>query len=408
MDKQSNEMKDEEMMKGCAQTLIQTGLQIPTVLINGSLASQHWVTCIEGTLPIVIAAPHGGLLKPAEIPDRKNGCLEPDTNTHFLAEAIARHIVAQSGGQAHMVLLNLHRGKVDGNRPRHSAVDSVAQDQNLGLKAWDEYHHGILKALRAAVLKFGFAHLFDIHGQSHRVATEAGYLLTNSDLRCVEGAEFEGLAEKSSLGALQKSRRTRRQSSTSSDALLSFEALVRGNESFGGLLEQQQQQQESNFTCVPSPTLQHPCVLRTPHACWEKHPRDAQGGAGGAAGAAWDGVCPPTGGCCYFWGGYSTAKYSSPHWWKAVNELSGGTDVDAKWGQDAVLAKLEGSVVSAMQLETGAGRDSESECDRLGQALALTMLRFVAVHYGSYDGNSGTVSDTGSIFSSTTCHMNAT
>jgi hypothetical protein len=37
MDKPSNEIKDEEMMKSCVEQIIQSGLQIPTVLINISM-----------------------------------------------------------------------------------------------------------------------------------------------------------------------------------------------------------------------------------------------------------------------------------------------------------------------------------------------------------------------------------
>jgi hypothetical protein len=48
-------------------------------------------------------------------------------------------------------------------------------------------------------------------------------------------------------------------------------------------------------------------------------------------------------------------------------------------------------VVSATQLETGAGRDSNKDCDRLGASLATAMLRFVQCHYDDLGASGGRI-----------------
>jgi hypothetical protein len=57
---------------------------------------------IPGDLPVLLAAPHGGRLKPEEIPDRPQGVREADANTQELARAVAAVIHARTGRHAHL------------------------------------------------------------------------------------------------------------------------------------------------------------------------------------------------------------------------------------------------------------------------------------------------------------------
>ncbi len=53
--------------------------------------TQRYVEYIPGELPLVISAPHGGLLKPKSVADRTYGVVDADANTQDLARRICRN-----------------------------------------------------------------------------------------------------------------------------------------------------------------------------------------------------------------------------------------------------------------------------------------------------------------------------
>ena len=73
----------------------------------------------------------------------------------------------------------LHREKLDPNRKLEDACHPSCP---VASAAWTEYHTRVEVAVAFCVARFGFCHIFDIHGQSHRAASELGYLVRTSDL----------------------------------------------------------------------------------------------------------------------------------------------------------------------------------------------------------------------------------
>ena len=206
------------------------------------------VEFVPGTLPIVIAAPHGGRLAPPEIPDRKEGVLRSDTNTDLLAREIAAAIEQVTGETPHLVICHLKRTKVDCNRDLFTGTAGNAGAE----RTWRAFHTAIGEARDAGAWIF-----LDIHGHSHPEQNiELGYLLTTDQLKN-EKEVLEALEGRSSIAHWQ---------TTSSD---SFAERLRGASSLGGQLE------KLGFPSVPSPTQ--------PHAGEAK----------------------------YFTGGYNTARYGS-------------------------------------------------------------------------------------------------
>ena len=51
------------------------------------------------------------------------------------------------------------------------------------LSLWDEYHGKIQSVIKECVDKYGWTHLFDVHGQSHREVMELGYMIRKESLR---------------------------------------------------------------------------------------------------------------------------------------------------------------------------------------------------------------------------------
>lgn len=141
--------------------------------------SRRFIEYQPGALPLVIAAPHGGREKPADIPDRTQGVVDMDANTQELARAVVEAVQAAAGGRPHLVVCHLHRSKLDANRD----LSEAAQGNALASQAWHEHHGFIDEACRKAVKDHGVAFLIDMHGHGHPdPRVELGYLLNAADL----------------------------------------------------------------------------------------------------------------------------------------------------------------------------------------------------------------------------------
>jgi acyl-homoserine-lactone acylase len=82
-----------------------------------------YVEYIAGNSPVIITAPHGGELAPAEIPDRGCGTTVTDLATEQLARAFQFQFHRQTGRYPHVIINRLKRSKMDANRdPRGSRV----------------------------------------------------------------------------------------------------------------------------------------------------------------------------------------------------------------------------------------------------------------------------------------------
>ena len=190
------------------------------------------VEYVPGTLPLIIAAPHGGRLEPADIPDREDGVTARDAETDLLAIELAEAIARRTGARPHLIVCHLHRKKVDCNRDALTGTGGNPK----ALATWRAFHEAIGRA-RAAT---GHGLFLDLHGHSHPLArVELGYLLSSEQLR-ETGTGLEALAPASSLAKL------------AARGGGSFDELLRGPESLGGLLE------SAGYAAVPSPKAPHP------------------------------------------------------------------------------------------------------------------------------------------------------
>ncbi|MCU0236985.1 MAG: hypothetical protein MUC72_07865 [Acidobacteria bacterium] len=189
---------------------------------------------IPGDRPLVISVPHGGELKPAEIPDRVNGETTQDGFVIELGREVAGAYGASFQGRPHLVLCHLHREKLDANR---EPGEGAAGDP-FALLAWNEFQEFILVA--KATVERGL--YLDLHGQSDDEARQQlGYLLSAQDLRSTDAELDQGaLAAGSSIRHLAQA------------SAVPFSRLLRGPGSLGGLLE------KLGYEAVPSPQWPHP------------------------------------------------------------------------------------------------------------------------------------------------------
>ncbi len=193
----------------------------------------QYVEYLAGDLPIVIAAPHGGREKPAELPDREDGTFAFDTNTQELARAVADVFFKRTGHRPHVIICRVHRRKVDCNRE----VVEAAGGNAIASRIWTEFQGFIESARTAVVAQHRRGFFIDLHGHGHKdQRLELGYL-HRRELYALPDAEISR-PEVIAAGSLRSFARTSK---------VPYAELLRGPMSLGALLEME------GFPSTPSP-----------------------------------------------------------------------------------------------------------------------------------------------------------
>ncbi len=200
---------------------------------------RSYVEYQEGTLPLILGAPHGGSLKPEEIKDRTFGVVEADANTQDLARRIQAQLIQKTGGSPFMVINLLHRSQLDPNRE----IIEAAQGDSIAEETWKFYHARIEAAEQVIKQRYPTGLYIDVHGQRHKEKrVELGYVISAEKLRQPD--------EKLDAGTLLIRQSSIRDLDQRSPA--TFIELLRGTTSLGGLLEAR------GYTAVPSPGVHSP------------------------------------------------------------------------------------------------------------------------------------------------------
>ncbi|MBU2979540.1 N-formylglutamate amidohydrolase [Alteromonas sp. C1M14] len=222
-----------------AGALVQTGcsthhtsLQSDDTQSHSDVFDKSWLHVVKGNMPLVISAPHGGMIKPDNIADRECGTQERDDNTDHLALEIEKAFETY-GQKPYLVIAKISRAKIDLNRDLETAT---CGNQKMAY-TWHQYHQDIEAALDDAISQFGYAMYIDLHGQSHKVRRlELGYSLRSPALKAnYEATVTPQTVEKTSVeNILQHSND------------LSLKTLLTGEYAFGTLMA------EAGFPSVPS------------------------------------------------------------------------------------------------------------------------------------------------------------
>jgi N-formylglutamate amidohydrolase len=199
---------------------------------------ERYIEFIAGNLPVVISAPHGGRLRPDEIPDRQEGTFAFDTNTQELARAVAAELHGRTRGWPHLILCRLHRRKVDCNRE----IQEAAAGNPHAEHAWHEFQDYIDTACATVQKQHGRGLYIDLHGHGHaEQRLELGYLHTAAQLDAAdESLNSAAYSQESSLRGIAALGR------------LPYAELVRGERSLGALMDAQ------GFLGTPRPTKPRP------------------------------------------------------------------------------------------------------------------------------------------------------
>lgn len=301
----------------------------------------------EGNCPIVLTSPHGGTLRPDGLPVRTRGCMEPDTHSLELAQEIQAAFVEDGRWSPALVGMQLDRSVIDANRPRSECCDSERPDVEVVLSVWDAYHGWIEESVQSAVEKFGMCLLLDIHGQSHREGvSELGFLLTSEDLLLGDEKLSKCHLRPSSLDFLASQAKA----AGVGEGLCS---MVRGPMALGSLLD------SLGFPCVPSQNQPVPVTPARLQLAGRLQ-ADILGTHGVPETAAQ--------GCVYFWGGYTTRRYSAS---KTLPDSSDplSQHVQAGWASKTSAIQVEASWLN--------GRSNATERRRFAFGMRSAISEFL-------------------------------
>lgn len=150
------------------------------------LGSNGYVEYLAGNSPVIFAAPHGGDLRPATIPNRtEERCggdiaTVKDLNTLEMAREIQSTFFERTGRYPHVIINRLHRSRLDANRP----MDNAACGNPAAEQAWTEFQGFIETAKDQVEENHDKGWFTDLHGHGHDVQRlELGYLLNEEALR---------------------------------------------------------------------------------------------------------------------------------------------------------------------------------------------------------------------------------
>lgn len=205
--------------------------------------TNNYIQYHQGSLPIIISVPHGGLVDPAGIPDRT--CGSPTTVTDSYTIELARQIDTAlfnlTGCHPHLIICNLKRTKIDCNR---NIADGACGNLEAET-AWNEFQNFIDTAqLISQNVHAGRAFYIDLHGHGKPILRlELGYGITGSELNNIDSfLNTPAQIASSSIGNLVN---------TNINGYTHAE-LLRGDFAMGTLLA------NAGFPSVPSQQTPHP------------------------------------------------------------------------------------------------------------------------------------------------------
>jgi N-formylglutamate amidohydrolase len=222
------------------------GPSVPRAAVAGDIHTDPggWIEYTIGDAPLIISAPHGGLLTPTFLPNRTcAGCVTgADEGIEELARSVAAQFRARTGLHAHVVISKIARIKLDANRE----VVEATGGNDVIIPIWRAYHAFLDTAAARVTTAHRRGLLLDLHGTVHPYSRlELGYAVSAETLRLSDDAlAASGAVTRSAIARL----------TTDNRGGVSPVALLRGSTSLGAILAR------NGYPGIPSPDRPAPAV----------------------------------------------------------------------------------------------------------------------------------------------------
>lgn len=138
---------------------------VPNDTNTSPIAPSDLIMYQEGTLGIVISAPHGGVVRVPGSKDRVTGTMVRDTNTAQLALLISQRVTERLKGKPHMVIAQFSRKDADANRDA-TLQPNEAYENDAAKAQYDAYHQALTRSVELVRKQHGRGIVIDVHGQA--------------------------------------------------------------------------------------------------------------------------------------------------------------------------------------------------------------------------------------------------
>lgn len=132
-------------------------------LLITTLSCGQDIITVDGNIPVILSAPHGGSKESSNVTNRHSGVTTKDAYTIELLQEIAQHIQLNLKRQPSIVYSNRHRKEIDFNRP----VQEAFEDEDLE-RLYYQYHFEMQNQIMKNIWSDSVIMLIDIHGQAHK------------------------------------------------------------------------------------------------------------------------------------------------------------------------------------------------------------------------------------------------
>lgn len=132
--------------------------------------SRKYLTFETGETNVLLTAPHGGGIKPRDIPNRAYGNRSGDTYTRRLIQKM----INLMDKNPYYLYSDIHRSKVDLNRD----IDEAAQGNKKAEKVWKDWNHILSSYQNIIRTNFDNGLYIDIHSHNKHNKFELGYGLS--------------------------------------------------------------------------------------------------------------------------------------------------------------------------------------------------------------------------------------
>lgn len=125
--------------------------------------TRGFVEYLPGSLPLIIAAPHGGYEEPDDLPWLPGGRMGRDDNTLEAALDLAYELEELTGETAHLVLNNLHADILNASASQEDGAGDHPDTQ----AGWEEFQAFIRSSKTEIISTWGAGHYIDLHSNGH-------------------------------------------------------------------------------------------------------------------------------------------------------------------------------------------------------------------------------------------------
>jgi N-formylglutamate amidohydrolase len=146
-------------------------------ILRSLLPKTEYLVGDMGLRGIVISAPHGGGVRPVNIPVRRYGKMGKDIYTRKVIETIVENLEPKP----YYLYSDLHRSRLDLNRP----LSEAAQGNKKAEEIWRAWNLLLESFIADAVKKYGKVLYIDLHSQSTTDSFHLGYNLTTREYRLI-------------------------------------------------------------------------------------------------------------------------------------------------------------------------------------------------------------------------------